>query len=311
MNKLEEEYTATDAKLLKHLDRLQEIRGGTFRPITLEVAPTNKCNLDCVFCSVRDRDKSQELDFMDLQTAIGEFRKMGLKSLEITGGGEPSLYPEINHLISINSHDLDVGMISNGIGLEARVSKEALNDLTWLRVSMNGLDYGFKPDLPKIRGTLGLSYVWNQFSNSNMMAKILMYKKESNAEYVRIVPDCLSVLAQEEFRETIAPKIEKMYGKHGFFAQSKPYSVPDRCWWGYLKPFLNADGYIYRCSANPLLNRKFGEEFRMGRMEDVKKIWADIKPFDTKYCETGKCFFKPQNDLVEAVMGKGKHEKFI
>lgn len=313
MKDLEKNFTATDYKLLQHPDRLLEIKKGIFKPITLELAPTNKCNLDCVFCSVKNRDKTQEIPFEELVPVLEQFRDLGLKNVEITGGGEPTLYPQINELIEwiYWNTKWPIGLITNGTTLEELegIIPRNLDRLEWLRISLNSLDYVDKIFIPKIQGTLGFSYVWNEKSTEETLDKIHRLKIKHNAEYVRVVPNCLSVKDQQEFKKRTAVLV-KQYP--GFFAQSKPYSVPKRCWWGYLKPFLNADGYIYRCSACALLERRFPEAFRMGHMSQVKKIWDMPVAFDSKSkCQEGKCFFASQNEIIENMLKGVEHDAFI
>jgi wyosine [tRNA(Phe)-imidazoG37] synthetase (radical SAM superfamily) len=59
---LEHRFTSTVAKLLKQHDRIPEWAQGKFRPISLQLAPTDNCNLKCVFCSVANR-LGDELEF--------------------------------------------------------------------------------------------------------------------------------------------------------------------------------------------------------------------------------------------------------
>ena len=96
---LEEVFTSTGTKLLKHLDRLREYQEkGVLRPLTLQIAPTDKCNLDCTYCSVKERE-GDEIPFEKLMPVIDTFVELGIVSAEITGGGDPTLYPNVNELI--------------------------------------------------------------------------------------------------------------------------------------------------------------------------------------------------------------------
>ncbi len=172
---------------------------------------------------------------------------------------------------------------------------------------MNSLDYGYTPEfnVPK-DVTLGFSYVWNRRSHFKTLRKIREYTKFYGASYVRVVPDCLSAKRIDECRKTVAPHVSKLGEK--FFFTMKGYSKPEECWIGYLRPFLNADGYIYRCSANPLIKRKFHRKFRMCHMHQLE-CWKTPEPFATGLC--GLCFFKPQNDLLAALMSNVRHKDFI
>ena len=83
MSEDEKKFTSTVPKLLNYLDRLKEIKDhNKWRPITLHLAPTDKCNLNCSFCSVKKRD-GNELLFDDIKKSISTLKRMGLESEEI------------------------------------------------------------------------------------------------------------------------------------------------------------------------------------------------------------------------------------
>ena len=86
MDDKEKVYTSTQVKLLHNLDRLQEMQLGIFRPISIQLAPTNRCNLQCVMCSVADRNKSEELSLTQFIQVLRDFKALGAKSLDLTGG---------------------------------------------------------------------------------------------------------------------------------------------------------------------------------------------------------------------------------
>src|SRR5574340_919997 len=110
--------TSNTTKLYKHLDRLQRIQSGIPAPTQLHLSPTNKCNTRCVYCCFDERDRSLELDLDTIQHALVAFRNLGLKSCEITGGGEPTLYTHINPLIDFaRSLGLRLGMNSNALAI--------------------------------------------------------------------------------------------------------------------------------------------------------------------------------------------------
>jgi MoaA/NifB/PqqE/SkfB family radical SAM enzyme len=309
-SKYERKFTSTKTKLLHNLDRLSEIQNGIYRPISIQLAPTDKCNLNCVFCSVKNRDMD-ELTYEESITAVSDLVTLGAKTIEITGGGDPTLYKSINELLDFCLNlNLKVGLITNGILLNKKIDYEILKQLTWIRVSLNGLDYmdDIELDVPD-SVVLGFSYVWNELSSQNKLEKVKQYKEKHNAAYTRIVPDCRNVKFIKDYRKKIMPLINNMEGMNGIFFQEKEYVPPSRCWMGYLKPFINSDGYVYHCSANPLINLKFNPKFRMGHISEIEKIWSIPKPFDSKHC--GECFFKEHNELIEELITEVEHRDFI
>lgn len=305
---LEEDFSASDSKLLKHMDVLLKIQTeGKIKPITLELAPENSCNLNCTFCSLKNRDKTLRIPFNELKKTIDCFIDLGIKSIELTGGGDICLYPWINELIDyIHKKKITIGLITNGIALK-NIKQKNINRIQWIRISLNSLDYVKDISIPKIKGTLGFSYVWNEKSTKEKLEKIEEYKNKYNAAFVRLVPNCLSEKEIQKSRE-ILPSLISEYDK--WFFQSKEYNKPDVCWWGYIKPFLYADKYIYMCSANPLINRDFSHKHKICHMSKVKEAWKNPKPFLTDVC-ISCCFFKTQNDIIKTMLLQTEHKNFI
>lgn len=227
-----------------------------------------------------------------------------------TGGGDPTMYKHINDVIEYAAYNYDgIGLITNGVKL-ANISYDNLAKLTWLRISLNSLDYVNDIDLDiPANVTLGFSYVWTDISDVSKLDKIAEYSDKYNAKYVRIVPNCLSV----EDIALATYKIEPYLDKYPqFFFQRKKYSVPKRCWMGRIKPFVNADGFVYHCSANPLIDRQFNKSFRMCHIDDIVSYWnKEATSFNTCNCQEGKCFFAEHNDLIEQVISPCEHFKFV
>lgn len=305
----EEIYTSTNTKLLHNLDRLQEIQQGSFRPISIQLAPTDKCNLNCNMCSVKKRE-GNELTLDECCKILKDFRDLGAKSVEFTGGGDSTMHPDINGIIKCAS-DLgyDIGLITNGVKL-SNIAFSNLEKLTWVRISLNCLDYvdDISVYLPK-SVTLGFSYVYTNLSSREKLDKVKEYYYKYNAKYVRVVPDCTSVSTINDGKASISSLIED-YPE--FFFQSKHYNVYDKCWIYLLKPFINSDGYVYTCSAIPLISNKFDRKFAVCKATDAKVFWNQPpKAFPTHNCEEGKCFFSAQNQLLDQVILPCEHSNFV
>lgn len=312
MDNREQLYTSTQTKLLHNLDRLQEMQQGFFRPISIQLAPTNKCNLSCTMCSVANRDKSEELSLDQCMQVLEDFKIMGAKTVEFTGGGDVTMYPYINTVIEeAYAMGYEIGLITNGVKL-TNIHYANLEKLTWLRISLNCLDYveDIEPIVPE-HVTLGFSYVITNLSDEKKLEKIALYADKYNATYVRVVPNCLSIEDIEKSTKLVEPYLEKF---PKLFFQQKKYNVPKKCWIGLIKPFICPDGFIYQCSAVALIDRKFNPHFRMCAIQDINKLWdkhTKFEAFNTSMCQEGKCFFAEHNNLIEQIIMPCEHSKFI
>src|SRR4051812_47239655 len=112
---LEATFTASEVKLLRHLDRLVSFRDGVIRPIQVQMAPTETCDEACSFCSMANRPLGKQLAFAEIRIALEAFAQLGAKSLELTGGGNPILYRDPVSKRTIN----DIITLATELGLKA------------------------------------------------------------------------------------------------------------------------------------------------------------------------------------------------
>lgn len=195
MTLLNDSYTSTGAKFFAHQQAMENLRNGKGQPITCHIMATDVCNHSCAFCSVHHRE-GNVLPLSDILAFIDTLLKFGLKSCILSGGGNPILYkcPQsgagFNVLVAeIHARGLEIGLITNGmrlstyytsatqggeLGLEyvqhqrrswSLVTPATLDKLTWVRISMSGLDHSenevFVPDVDPSKTALGFSYVFH------------------------------------------------------------------------------------------------------------------------------------------------------
>jgi len=305
-------YTSTGMKLIHHPEVVNKIKEGFGVPISLQVGPTSRCNLNCSFCSNSKRKTHEDLDEELLACTVKELRYLGLKTVEWTGGGDPTMYAYINFIISYcHKLGLEQGMITNGILLRQKVAQENLDRLSWLRVSMNCLDYFSHVDIPPIKGTLGFSYVMNEKTDDFVLDRLQNMIDKYNPKYVRIVPNCLATKEVQEKNNELWGKVVSEWGKPYFF-QEKVFDTPKECYWCYFKPFILHDGYVYPCSSvvlNSGSEGKFHEKYRFSTVKDLKALYRNtMEPYPTKNCD--HCVFKEQNDLVYSILNP-EMENFV
>jgi hypothetical protein len=180
--RLNDTFTSTGHKFFAHQEAMAKLRNGRGQPIVTHVMLTDVCNHTCAFCSVQAR-AGDSLAFDDVLAYLDILRGYGLKALILSGGGNPILYKcketgkDFNDVVdAIHARRLEIGLITNGmplqrfpsVGWEDRrtwrtVRPETLDKLTWIRISMAGLDHAerkvYVPDIDPAKTTLGFSYV--------------------------------------------------------------------------------------------------------------------------------------------------------
>lgn len=305
------QIASTTARMFAHLDRLAEIkRTKQIRPITVHLSLTDKCNLNCSFCSVKNRC-GDELCFDEAKEIVDLHEKLGVKSVELTGGGDATSHPHLADMIHyIHSKGLGVGLITNGLLLN-EIDDKALRKLTWLRISLSGVDFGLEQkyldlDTNRFPTFVGVSYVFTEKTTPEHISKVNRLANHLGAKYIRIVPNCYTPETIEWTRRHAPPVIRRY---PGMFLQIKDYSVPEFCYWRYIKPFVNSDGYVYHCSTCALFKGYFSEEWKVSHWTEIAEIYNNpVTSFDNSRCTL--CFYSEQNDLLHDLLVDVKHPQF-
>jgi len=171
------------------------LKGKTAPPYMLQIWPTLKCNLNCIYCWRRLRDKipKEKISPERYVEIINEAGNIGMKRVEIAGGGEPLIFKKIFELIKlIKSFGMIGTMTSNGTLFDNN-SVKLMIDIQWdlLTISFDGPSSNIHN---KIRGngayektleTLKLFHQWKKKLNSDL-PKIILIPVLSNLNYKSI-----------------------------------------------------------------------------------------------------------------------------
>lgn len=110
-------------RILGSLERVSQI------PPSLQIEPTNNCNLRCICCSTsRSGRKKGCMDMALYQRIANEAASIGVKRFHLYLHGEPFLHPEIlNMVASAKRHGIAVHLTTNGMLMD-RAKLERLLD---------------------------------------------------------------------------------------------------------------------------------------------------------------------------------------
>jgi len=259
----------------------------------------------------------EDLSFEEVTRLLIGLRSIGAKTVEFTGGGDPTMYHAINESIKFSKElGYEIGMISNGVAIHSHITDESLSYLKWLRVSSNALDFVDSLDLNikdrGFTGTFGFSFVWDKTPNSNTIKKLFDHVEKYDPKYVRVVTNCLATNEEQIENNAKISKVVEGWGKP-FFYQPKNFIKHNRCWWCYVKPFILHDGWVYPCSSvvlNSGSEGKFNSQFRWVRIEDlINKYNEDLTPFPTNNCD--HCVFYSNNRIMDSVVTYNEMENFV
>lgn len=309
---LTQKYSTWGDKLLQHTEVLWNIQHNKkITPITIQLAPTETCNSDCPFCSVAGRPLKSFLKFEKIKKLLKDFKDLGAKSVEITGGGNPLLYRDkdsgetINDVISYaNSLGFQIGIITNSSNLKI-LKKEVHDHISWIRVSLIQLDEGVNPEDYNFNGfpyqKLAFSYIIYEtggtadpLSRTNKVyqgttpetieriAKLVSLHPE--IKFVRIAGNCLIKGNNKNVKDKFYDIVSKVDKYNKFFI--KDIDVNDDaykygCYVGGVRPYiapspLGGDYQVYICTSHVLNHRCYDLNYSLGSVDNVLHIWDNM-----------------------------------
>lgn len=340
---LKETFTSTGSKFFAHQEAMQNLRNGKGQPIVTHLMPTDRCQHTCAFCSVQTR-AGNVLKFNDMLSYVDTLRGYGLKAVILSGGGNPLLYvcPETKKgiadlILALADRGLDIGMITNGMKLRdwggrssyATLPLQALDALSWVRISMAGLDHEenevYVPAVDPAKTTLGFSYVYHDIYQEpaeknhgkvstrrdlisldnlatrmwkgsdrihELVGQIGDYAERYHPKYVRLLPNCLEpdlIPGRCEELRKAADQVNRYIGRDCAFVQFKPPAAPQNCYLGYPHPVLNSDGYVYPCDSVVL-----NTEVRKPGEHDFGSAWRICH-----WADVADMYDKPVRSLID------------
>ncbi|MHA2067850.1 MAG: radical SAM protein [Candidatus Thorarchaeota archaeon] len=305
---LTQEYSTWGQKLLQHTDVLFKIQNEKqFKPITVQLAPTEPCESDCAFCSVSERPLKSVMPWMKIFSTLNSFRFLGAKSVEITGGGNPMLYRDegrdINDIIELaHEFGFEVGIITNSHDLKV-IKPSNYDKISWIRISLIKLDEGKEPSDYNFRGfsttKIGLSYiiysevkqtprlgVYREGTTENTIHRLAqMIDLHPKIKFVRIAGDCLIKGGQADVRERWGPVIDVIDRRGKFFVKDiglDDNAYREGCYVGVVRPYVapspDGDGeyYVYICTSHVLSARTYDKRYALCHVDNIIERWKQM-----------------------------------
>jgi len=327
-----QDFSTFGDKLLQHTDTLFSIQQNrVFKPITIQLAPTESCDSNCSFCSVAGRDITQKIPFEKIKKGLQEFKVLGAKALEITGGGNPLLYRDGEYTIEdvicfAYSIGYKIGVITNSANLSKYISPACAEYISWVRISLIKLDeglgiedYNFNP-LPEVK--IGLSYIIYEKTTSDTIKKIAqLVEMHPSIKFVRVAADCLTEDSLK-IKEDWGDIIETLDNYKKFFIKEindnfHPYS--QGCWVGMIRPYWVWNG-VYICTSHVLKHRNYDETFKLCDCDNILTTWnamngrfaAGGNPYDIDISkECWHCYYYSNNKILSSVIREMPDKEFV
>ena len=152
-------------------------------PYTLELNPTNRCNLKCGYCwqqNFGDIDKEDKLLTEKLLNIVREAAELGVKEIRIPGSGEPLIREDIIDVMEeIKKNKIHGLLITNGTLLD----KEKINkiiDMKW-----DCLTFSFDSSDKEINDYFRGKDSFDVLKKNLLLLKKIKQEKESKLPLVR------------------------------------------------------------------------------------------------------------------------------
>jgi hypothetical protein len=308
---LTQQYSTWGDKLLQHTDVLYSIqKEKKFKPITIQLSPCEACSSGCPFCSVAERPLKSYMPFKDIKKTLEDFKFLGAKSVEITGGGEPLLYKDKETGDDINSiveyaHELgyNIGIITNSSTLK-RIKKENYEKIDWIRISLIKLDEGVEPEefdfceFPKTK--MGLSYIIyeGEFGTGTRLGKpyiptnsetirriVRVLNLHPEIKFVRIAGNCLIKGNNSVIREKFKDVIDEIDINGKVFIKDigdDDSPLDDGCYVGMIRPYVAPTPYgdgkyqVYVCTSHVLNKQNYDLDYSLCDIDNIIPTWEKL-----------------------------------
>jgi len=307
-----QKYSTWGDKYLQHTDVLHSIQyEDTFKPITVQLCPVEMCDSDCPFCSVAARPLKSYIKWDEMVQLCADFKRLGAKAVEITGGGNPLLYrdkeagKDINDVIELfGMEGFDIGIITNTEKLERHLNPKLYNFINWIRISLIKLDEGKDPEdydfgsFPRDR--MGLSYiiydgndkpdvlsrtgrVYSGTTKETIQRIARVIELNPKIKFCRIAGNALIEGAQIEIQNKYREVVTELDTLNKFFIKDiwgDTHAFDAGCYVGLTRPYIaphpdGGDYQVYVCTSHVLEKRTYDLDFSLGSIQDVIKIWDD------------------------------------
>ena len=315
--KLTESYSTWGSKILQHADVLNSIQNEKFfKPITVQLAPVEACDSDCPFCSVAGRPLKNRMSFDQINQVLNDFRTLGAKSVEITGGGNPMLWrhkgKNINDIIDVAYRlGYEIGIITNSNDFRF-LNPDSYKKIKWVRVSLIKLDEGKKPEDYNFREfpqeKLGFSYIIYEGSEhpdplsrtgkaysgttvETVKGMIRIVEMHPKAKFVRIAGNCLIKGNNESIKDQFKDVVSMVNSQENFFLKdigTNDSPFKEGCYVGAIRPYVAScpDGegyYVYACTSHVLQKRNYDKKYALCEIKDIMKTWYEFSENYKKY----------------------------
>ena len=278
-----------------------------------------------------DRSMANRDKFLHL---IDEFHEVGVESLELSGGGEPTVHPNIYEFAEhARSKGMKTGVITNAVKIKP---EEAVKVFSWIRVGIDAATkevYGKvkKPymedsfervianvkSLIDLRGTsrkprIGIKNVINNL-NYDTIGQMVTLATELKVDYIQFKPEHSGPNVMNDYERNLAKiTIENLKVQNNGFINGGviPGKGIHQCFMSPIHTVINARGDLQICCYYEEEEKRVGNVFQDG----FKAVWNSprhqeiIDGISIKECNKFDCRWFAMNEKMWAAIKDDEYD---
>ena len=341
----------SQSKPVYWLDRLSTLRSGVIPiPVHVQLVLSDLCNQDCGFCAYRitsglsnelfpqgnRRNPNRMISAEKAREIIDDCGQLGVKAIQFTGGGEPTVHPDHLELFArAQSHGIATALVTNGVALDAK--HPAVHAMSWIRVSVDAgtpqtyaktrrvalrywdTAWAKVADMAKLcSGTVSVGFVVTPDNyrelplacDMAMQAGVAnvrvgaVFSADGVGHYGELLPEIRAVLA--DARARYGDLVVDLFDRRIADLEAGNPTEP-LCGYQYLSTYIGGDLGVYRCC-----NTAYTRAGKVASLHDrrfASLFNAPITDFNATGCRF--CQFRGQNHVIAATQRLGMHGEFV
>lgn len=341
----------SQAKPIYWLDRVAQLREGIMPPpVHVQLVLSDLCNQDCSFCAYRmssglsnelfpqgtRKNPNRMIPTAKAEEIIDDCAALGVKAIQFTGGGEPTVHPDHLALFArAQAHGLATALVTNSINLDP--SHPAVRAMKWVRVSV---DAGTPQTYARTRrvaerhwgtawahiealaescaGTVSVGFVVTPENYTEVSAAAervkaagaanmrvgAVFSADGVGHYGALLPQIRAALAlaRAEYGDLIVDLFDRRIDD--LLAGSPDEAL---CGYQHLTTYIGGDLGVYRCC-----NTAYTRAGKVANLHDVRfahLFGRPVQAFDATTCRF--CQFRGQNQVLAATLRRPVHAEFV
>lgn len=342
-------YAANKAVL--HADRLVALKEGRQPyPVHVHFILSDLCNQDCHFCAYRiegytehfavikadgtlDHNPNRMIPTAKALELVDDMATMGVKAVQFTGGGEPTVHPQCREIMSYaRAKGMETALVTNGVLLKPELRDELMHS-TWTRISLDcarAETYAAVRRVPastfsrvlknigalieersaaESQLTVGVGFVvthenWREVLEAAGIARDLgvdnlrisaAFQPENAVYFKDFHPRAAELVAQAAELSVNGFQVINNFGSR-FADLEQQHPEYERCPYQHFVTYIGADQNVYRCCVTSYTDRGLIGSVKDRRLIDLwhsQEKQADFASFDARGCP--RCQFNDKN----------------